>query len=149
MLKQRGHGDVLKGQVLIYPVVDHAHAHYESYHAYGGGDYLLTHEDMVFFMEAYYGSKEASKDIRSAPLLATLEELKGVPRALVLTAECDVLRDQGEAYARHLTAAGVDAVGVRLIGATHGFATVPIETPQYRQSLTLITNFLNKEAFEQ
>lgn len=100
-------------------------------------------------MEKYYGTTEVSKDVRSAPLLATLEDLKGAPRALVLTAECDVLRDQGEAYSRHLTNAGVDAVCVRLIGATHGFATVPVESPQYRQSLNLITNFLNKEAFGQ
>lgn len=135
---------MLKGQILIYPVVDRKHDHYESFHLYGDGDYLLSHKDMDFFMEAYFGSLEVPDDVRWAPLLATVDELKNVPRALVLTAECDVLRDQGEAYARHLTSAGVDTSCVRLIGATHGYATVPIETPQYRHSVALITDFLNK-----
>ncbi|KAI8340727.1 alpha/beta hydrolase fold-domain-containing protein [Chlamydoabsidia padenii] len=147
LLKQRGHGDVVKGQVLLYPVTAQRRDHYESYQTYGDGDYLLSVKDMIFFMEAYIGSSEVPNDVRVAPLLANEEELKGLPPALVLTAECDVLRDEGEEYARKLTFAGVDTCCVRVIGTSHGWAIIPIETSQYRQTIALIKSFLTKDAY--
>ncbi|ORZ09594.1 alpha/beta hydrolase fold-domain-containing protein [Absidia repens] len=148
MLAQRGHQDVLRGQILIYPCTAHDRKEYESFQTYGDGDYLLSRKDIAYFQDAYYDSDGSPADVRNAPLLATLDELKNVPRALVVTAECDILRDEGEAYARKLTEAGVDTCCVRVIGATHGFATAPLDTPLSRQALNLISNFLGKEAFK-
>ncbi|KAI8083013.1 alpha/beta hydrolase fold-domain-containing protein [Halteromyces radiatus] len=147
MLKERGHGNVVAGQILIYPGVAQHRQHYESYNLFGNGDYILSQKEMVFFLNAYYGNEKPPKDVRSAPLLATLDELKGVPRALILTAECDVLRDEGEEYARRLTEAGVDTCCTRMIGAVHGYASFPADTPQYRQTLNMISAFMNKRLY--
>ncbi|ORZ26216.1 alpha/beta hydrolase fold-domain-containing protein [Absidia repens] len=147
LLKQRNHSDILKGQVLLYPVVAQSSVDYESYKVYGDGDYFLSRDDMAFFFNAYLDGQEVPKDVRVAPLLATLDELKDLPPALVLTAECDVLRDEGEEYARRLTDAGVDACCIRTIGAIHGYLTMPLDTPQYRRSISLITDFLKNDVF--
>ncbi|KAI8093789.1 alpha/beta hydrolase fold-3 domain-containing protein [Halteromyces radiatus] len=144
MLKERGHGNVVTGQILLYPAVTHHRQHYESYNLFGNGEYILSHSDIAFFGNAYFGNDKRPNDVRCAPLLATLDELKGLPRALILTAECDVLRDEGEDYARRLSEAGVDTCCMRMIGTIHGYATSPLETPQYLQTLNMISAFLNK-----
>ncbi|CAO3600259.1 unnamed protein product [Absidia cylindrospora] len=147
LLKQRNHGGVVKGQILFYPVLAQSSEHYESYQVYGDGDYFLSRDDMAFFFNAYLDGGEVPNDVRCAPLLATLNELKDLPPALVLTAECDVLRDEGEEYARRLTDAGVNACCVRMMGAVHGYATMPLDTPQYRRSMSLVSSFLKNDAF--
>ncbi|CAO3595431.1 unnamed protein product [Absidia cylindrospora] len=147
MLAQRGHENVLQGQILLYPATAHNRKGNDSFQTYGDGDYLLSRKDIAYFEDQYYDGDGSPVDVRSAPLLATLDQLKNVPRALVLTAECDILRDEGESYARKLTEAGVDTRCVRVVGATHGFASAPLDTPLYRQALNLVTGFLDKEAF--
>ncbi|CAO3590307.1 unnamed protein product [Absidia cylindrospora] len=154
LLKQRGHGDVLKNQILIYPAVAHNHDQYDSFSLYGKGDYVLSYDDMVYVSKLYHDSKYNKKNddggwcygpenALNAPLLASKDELEGLPRCLVVTAECDVLRDESEHYARQLTAAGVDTCAVRFIGAVHGFITkTDLDTPQYRQGVQAIVDFL-------
>lgn len=78
--------------------------------------------------------------------LATADQLKGLPPALVLTSECDVLRDEGEVYVSQLIDAGVYTVGMRVLKTIHAFMTTPIpETPQYRASLKTIVAFIKDQ----
>ncbi|MDG2114094.1 MAG: alpha/beta hydrolase [Actinomycetota bacterium] len=106
----------LRAQLLIYPAVDAAMSA-PSHTEFGGGPFL-TAADMTWFYEEYAPGVDAA-DPRLSPLAAP--DLAGLPAALVITAENDVLRDEGEAYAMALAEAGVDAAASRILGATHGF----------------------------
>ncbi|CAO3640323.1 unnamed protein product [Cunninghamella echinulata] len=145
LLKKRGHSDILKGQVLIYPTVALTAEGYESRELYGDGDYILSNKDMVYFKKAYLGDNygKGIEDIRLSPIIATDEELNGLPRALVITAECDVLRDEGEAYSRRLLKAGVKTTSMRSLGAMHGFITLPLDTENYIHAVQSISNFIH------
>ncbi|KAI9305253.1 alpha/beta hydrolase fold-domain-containing protein [Cunninghamella echinulata] len=145
LLKKRGHSDILKGQVLMYPTVALTAEGYESRELYGDGDYLLSNKDMVYFKKSYLGSNygKGIEDVRLSPIIATDEELNGLPRALVITAECDVLRDEGEAYSRRLLKAGVKTTSMRSLGAMHGFITMPLDTENYIHSIQSISNFIH------
>ncbi|KAI9302774.1 hypothetical protein BJ944DRAFT_242052 [Cunninghamella echinulata] len=83
-------------------------------------------------------------DIRRAPLIATSAQLKYLPKTLILTAECDIVRDEGEAYARKLAQVGVEINAIRLLGTPHSFITEHLETPQYKQTINAISCFLNE-----
>jgi acetyl esterase/lipase len=76
---------------------------------------------MNWFWDSYTTDKAERVQIHASPLQASAEQLKGLPAALVQTAEFDVLRDEGEAYARHLDAAGVPVTAVRYNGMIHDF----------------------------
>ncbi|CAO3610475.1 unnamed protein product [Cunninghamella blakesleeana] len=146
LLKKRGHGNVLKGQVLMYPVVSKHLEKNESTELYGQGGYILNYTDMEYVRQEYLGDKYSGKefnDTRFSPLFATDEELKGLPSSLIITGECDLLRDEGEEYARRLVNAGVDATGIRYIGAPHGFLTAMINSSIYRQAVDTISKFIN------
>lgn len=118
MAKERG-GPKLVQQVLFYPVAD---AHFEtgSYNQFAEGPWL-TKKAMQWFWDQYLPDRARRAEPAAAPLKATLEQLKGLPPALVITDENDVLRDEGEAYAAKLAAAGVPVVQVRYLGAIHDF----------------------------
>ncbi|KAG2221492.1 hypothetical protein INT45_008817 [Circinella minor] len=145
MAKERGLVDAIKAQILIYPATAGSRENYESPKLYGNGDYYLNMKDCEFFDNAYWNGIEKTKI--GFPLLATQDELRGLPRALIFTAEADILRDEGEQYARQLTEAGVSVTCMRVIGAIHGYITVPVVTPAYKQTMAMITNQLN-EVFE-
>lgn len=110
-------GPAIAFQLLVYPVAD---ANFEtgSYRANATG-YLLTRSGMQWFWDHYVPSAEARKEPYAAPLQA--KSLRGLPPALVITAEFDPLRDEGEAYAEALAAAGVDTGLTRYDGVVHGF----------------------------
>ncbi|KAI9309674.1 alpha/beta hydrolase fold-domain-containing protein [Cunninghamella echinulata] len=146
LLKKRGYKDILKGQILIYPTVDLTTDGYESCELYGGGDYMLSKYELEHITRTYLGNDYKEKewnDIRLRPIIATDEELSELPRALVITAECDILRDEGEDYAHRLLKAGVKTTAIRSLSASHGFMTAFADTENYIQCLGTITKFIN------
>jgi acetyl esterase len=105
-------------QILVYPVTD-ATCALPSYVDNGTG-YLLTGAGMRWFWDHYLGDRPgAAEDPLASPLCAP--DLSGLPPALVITAEFDPLRDEGEAYARRLDEAGVAVTATRYDGMIHGF----------------------------
>ena len=76
---------------------------------------------MIWFWDNYLPDKKRRTEIYASPLQATLEQLKGLPPALIQTAENDVLRDEGEAYARKLDEAGVPVTLTRYGGLIHDY----------------------------
>ncbi|MFD8569436.1 alpha/beta hydrolase [Streptomyces sp. NPDC057694] len=118
MAKQRG-GVPLLQQVLFYPVTDAAFDT-GSYEQFATG-YFLRRDGMQWFWDQYTTDEAERAQITASPLRATTEQLTGLPKALVITGEADVLRDEGEAYANKLREAGVPVTAVRFQGIIHDF----------------------------
>ena len=118
LAKQRG-GPTFLSQILIYPVTD-AEFDNESYREFAEG-YHLRKDAMEWFWDQYTQDPAERELITVSPLKATLEDLEGLPPALVINGEAEVLRDEGEAYARKLRAAGVDVQASRHGGMIHDF----------------------------
>ncbi|GAB2859734.1 alpha/beta hydrolase [Actinocorallia aurea] len=113
-------GDLpLAAQVLFYPVTD-ASFDTGSYSAFAEG-YFLRRDGMRWFWNQYTADEAERAEITASPLRATTEQVAGLPQALVITAEADVLRDEGEAYAALLREAGVPVTAVRYQGVIHDF----------------------------
>lgn len=106
-------------QALLYPVTD-ANMDSDSYKQFKDGPYL-TKKAMEYFWDAYLPDKNYKDDMYVSPLRACIEDLVSMPPALIITAENDVLRDEGEAYARKLDAAGVHVSCVRINMTIHDF----------------------------
>jgi acetyl esterase len=119
MAKEKG-GPKISFQVLFYPVTD-ANFETESHETFADGPWLMKKE-MEWFWDAYLPDVSKRKEITATPLNASLDQLKGSPDALVAVDENDVLRDEGEAYARKLSQAGVRVTSVRYNGTIHDFA---------------------------
>ncbi|HUG14482.1 MAG TPA: alpha/beta hydrolase [Thermomicrobiales bacterium] len=122
LAKERG-GPEIALQALIYPVTN-CDFGTESYRLFGSGHYLST-EEMRWFWDHYMPDEAARIQPLASPLRASLDDLKGLPPAVVITCELDVLRDEGEAYARRLMEAGVPVAATRYVGAIHGCLTIP------------------------
>ncbi|MFD4688865.1 alpha/beta hydrolase [Streptomyces sp. NBC_00683] len=118
LAKERG-GLTLAHQVLFYPVTD-ADFDTGSYRQFAEG-YFLRRDGMQWFWDQYTTDDSERAQITASPLRATVEQLTGLPPALVITAEADVLRDEGEAYAAKLRQAGVAVTAVRVQGVIHDF----------------------------
>jgi len=114
----RDSGQTLAGQFLIYPATDHPDAHYPSREENGVG-YFLETAQMDWFFASYLGEWSERQDPRLAPMQA--KSLAGLPPALIVTAEFDPLRDEGEAYGAALEEAGVQTETRRVDGMIHGF----------------------------
>jgi len=112
-------GPEIKLQVMLWPVTD---ANFEtgSYKELGEGRFL-TRNMMIWFWDNYLPDIKKRKEIYASPLQATLDQLKGLPPALIQVAENDVLRDEGEAYARKLDEAGVPVTLTRYGGLIHDY----------------------------
>ena len=113
-------GPAIRYLVLFYPVTD-AGMNTGSYREFANGPWL-TKAAMAWFWDAYAPKKEDRKKTMASPLSATRDQLKGLPPALVIVDENDVLRDEGEVYARKLIEAGVDVTAVRVLATHHDFA---------------------------
>jgi acetyl esterase/lipase len=118
MAKQRS-GPQITTQVLFYPVTD-ASFDTASYRQFAEG-YFLRRDGMQWFWDQYTTDEAQRNEVTASPLRATIEQLAGLPKALVITGEADVLRDEGEAYARKLRSAGVDVTATRYEGIIHDF----------------------------
>jgi len=118
MAKQRGDVTFVH-QSLYYPVTDAAQDT-GSYREFADGPFL-TAKAMAWFWDAYTTDPAQRAEITASPLRADLDELAGLPPALVVVDENDVLRDEGEAYARRLTQAGVPTTSIRYNGILHDF----------------------------
>lgn len=118
MAKERS-GPRIAKQLLFYPVTN-ASFDTESYHLFAEG-YFLQRTGMQWFWDQYTSDPEERAQITASPLRASLEQLSGLPEALIITGEADVLRDEGEAYANKLREAGVAVTAVRFQGIIHDF----------------------------
>jgi acetyl esterase len=118
LAKRRG-GVRFAAQVLFYPVTD-ATFDTPSYEQFATG-YFLSRDAMRWFWDQYTTDPADREQITASPLRATPDDLAGLPPALVVTGEADVLRDEGEAYADKLRAAGVPVTAVRYAGIIHDF----------------------------
>ncbi|MGQ7814250.1 alpha/beta hydrolase [Metapseudomonas furukawaii] len=123
MAKDKGTPKI-RFQALLWPVTD-ANFNNASYNQFEEG-HFLTRNMMKWFWDSYTTDPRQRAEIYAAPLQATTEQLKGLPPALVQTAEFDVLRDEGESYARKLDAAGVEVTAVRYNGMIHDFGLLNV-----------------------
>jgi acetyl esterase len=136
-------GSRLRYQLLAYPVCDLTRSH-QSYEENADG-YLLTASMMSWFIGHYIDdSGVAATDGRVSPLTADDTALNATPPAFVITAEYDPLRDEGEAYAARLLAAGVDVTHRRFDGMIHGFFTMPMMIPTAVEAIAQSAELLRK-----
>ena len=112
-------GPEIKVHIMMWPVTD-ANFETESFKQFGEKRFLTT-SLMKWMWDLYTNDPKQRKEIYAAPLQATVEQLKGLPPALIQVAESDILRDEGEAYGRKLDEAGVKATTVRYDGMIHDF----------------------------
>jgi acetyl esterase len=142
MAKQRG-GPKLAAQVHFYPVMN-ADFTTSTYERYADGPWL-TRETMRWFWDLYLPDNERRSEITASPLQASVEQLRGLPPALVINGEHDVLRDEGEAYARKLSQAGVPVTQVRYGGTIHDSVLLnPITTTLApRAAIAQAANYLH------
>lgn len=139
-------GPHIKLQVLLWPVTD-ANFETESYNSFANGRFL-TKNMMKWFWDNYLPDTNKRKEIYASPLQASLAQLKDLPPALVQTAENDVLRDEGEAYARKLNEAGVPVTLTRYSGLIHDYgllnpiANVPAVQTAIEQAAVVIKTTL-------
>jgi acetyl esterase/lipase len=143
MAKEQG-GPQIKLQVLMWPVTD-ANFDTASYYQFAEGRFL-TRNMMKWFWDNYTTDPNQRAEIHASPLRATVEQLQGLPRALIQVAENDVLRDEGEAYAHKLDAAGVNVTAVRYNGLIHdwGLLNALSQVPAMRSSLLQVSEELKK-----
>jgi acetyl esterase len=118
MAKERG--DASSAQTSMYYPVTDAATDTASYEEFAEG-YYLTRKAMEWFWDAYTTDPGQRAEITASPNRASIEQLRGLPPALLFVDEADVLRDEGEAYAAKLRAAGVAVTTVRYDGVIHDF----------------------------
>jgi acetyl esterase len=126
----------IKYQVLLWPVTndDFDDASYKQF----AKGYFLSKPEMIWMWNSYTKNPDYRKEMTATPLKATTAQLKGLPPALVITEENDILRDEGEAYAKKLNAAGVEVVSVRYNGTVHDFGLLnPLATNATTEAMIL------------
>lgn len=143
-LLARERGDFApRTQILLYPLVynDHSEATLFDSVRDNGSDYILTRQAIVDYIELYLRTPEDFHDSRFAPLIAS--SLASMPRTLVVTAEYDPLRDEGEAFAARLDAEGNEVVCVRMYDGVHGYFLYPSVLSLVRDTYRVIAHFLD------
>jgi len=145
MAKERK-GPKIGVQIMMWPVADatFSQASYVQY----GADRFLTTPMMKWFWDLYTTDPEARKQVHASLLNASVEQLKGLPPALIQVAENDILRDEGENYGRHLAAAGVTVTTFRYNGMIHdwgmlnGLANEPATKSLVRHAAAELRHYL-------
>ncbi|HOK62434.1 MAG TPA: alpha/beta hydrolase [Soehngenia sp.] len=134
---------VPKKQVLIYPATNYDHTEsspYKSVVEFGEG-YILTSKRIQDYMELYVPNYEDRVSPYVAPILS--KDLSNQPETLIITAEYDPLRDEGEAYGKKLESFGNTVHIFRVKDAVHGYLNSPIESSAIRETYTIISKFLD------
>ncbi|MGL6200311.1 MAG: alpha/beta hydrolase [Lachnospiraceae bacterium] len=118
MAKERG-GIRIDKQLMYYPVTDSCFdtSSYDQFAV----DYYLYRQGMKWFWQQYAPLVRSRDDIYASPLKASLSQLRSLPPAMIINGEADVLRDEGECYAKKLREAGNDVTAVRIQGIIHDF----------------------------
>jgi len=144
LLAKERKGPAIRYQVLLYPVTD-ANLDTATYQEFAEGPWL-TRGAMAWFWDAYAPNVSDRKKITASPLQATTEQLAGLPPALLIVDENDVLRHEGEAYARKLIEAGVEVTALRALATIHDFAMLnPLAgTPATRAAIRLAADKLSE-----
>lgn len=143
MAKERG-GPAFRAQLLFYPVTDASMAT-NSYRDFADGPWL-TAKAMAWYWDQYLPDTNRRGEILASPVNASIEQLQGLPPALVIVDENDVLRDEGETYARRLAQAAVPVISTRYNGTIHDFVMLdPIAaTPAARGAIGQAIGYLRK-----
>jgi len=144
LTKQRS-GIKIHKQLLYYPVTN-AYFDTQSYKEFASG-YYLQREGMMWFWDQYTTSEKERNEITASPLRASLKELQDLPDAMVLVGEADVLRDEGEAYAKKLLEAEVDVTAIRFNGIIHDFVMLNAldQTNATRAAMDVSTDWINRK----
>ncbi|MBS6938033.1 alpha/beta hydrolase [[Ruminococcus] gnavus] len=143
LARDRGEFSIHK-QILVYPAVNNCYtldSAYDSIRENGEG-YLLTRGKMHDYLQLYIGKQEDLKSPYVAPVLA--EDLTNMPETLVLSAEFDPLRDEGEDYAKRLKEAGNKVTCYRIAGAFHGYFALGVSRLHVEESFAYIDHFLRE-----
>jgi acetyl esterase len=143
-LAKERNGPSIRYQVMMYPVTDSSMSQ-PSYKEFENGPWL-TAAAMAWFWDAYAPNKKDRKNTMASPLSATLEQLKGLPPALLIVDENDILRDEGEQYARKLIQAGVQVTPLRVLATHHDYALLnPLaQTPATRVTVQIVSEKLSE-----
>ena len=147
LLAKERKGPKIDFQAIFYPVTS-ADLNTASYKEFADGPWL-TKAAMEWFWNAYEPDVAARKKPLLSPLHATIDQLKGLPPALIITDENDVLRDEGEEFAHRLMQADVPVSAIRILGTNHDFMLLnPLaKTPPTRVAITLANNYLHKALY--
>lgn len=145
LMRYEQHFPTLGEQILLYPATYWTHikerSPFPSVRLNGEG-YGLTSKKMEAYMDLYANNINDRQSKYVAPLLA--ENLEGQPPTLIISAEYDLLRDEGEEYARRLAKSGNEASFVRIKDEAHGFISLPVSTESVQQALQAIEEFLRR-----
>lgn len=144
MTKERCGPNIQK--LLLYYPVTNACFDTPSYCQFACG-YYLYREGMKWFWQQYAPIDKCRRDITASPLRATVDELRGLPQTMIINGEADVLRDEGEAFAKKLRTAGVDVTAVRIQGIIHDFVMLNSldQTDACRAAMDLSTGWINRK----
>jgi acetyl esterase len=140
LARDRG-GPKIADQILIYPAVDmHVDTGYASRKTFGGGEYVLSYDDMVWLTGLYFETPDQADDPRASPILA--DDLSGLPPTLIITAGYDQMVDEAKDYADRLEAAGVPVDYVCFESTIHGFLSFGGMLDVGKQGLDLVVRRL-------
>lgn len=145
LMAKKRKGPRIHKQLMYYPVTN-ACFNTATYRQFAV-DYYLYRAGMMWFWDQYTTSRKARDEITASPLRAKLEELKGLPDAMIITEEADVLREEGENYARALRKAGVDVTALRFQAMTHDFVMLNAldQTKACRGAMDSSTAWINRK----
>lgn len=143
ILSKMRSGISISKQLLYYPVTN-ACFDTESYRQFAT-DYYLYRKGMMWFWDQYTSNMKEREEITASPLRASEEVLCGLPPTMIINGEADVLRDEGEAYARKLRCAGVEVTAVRIQAIIHDFVMLNAldHTNGCRAAMDLSTQWIN------
>lgn len=144
LLAKYRRGPFIHKQLLFYPVTNACFntCTYEQF----ATDYYLYREGMIWFWNQYAPCLEGREEVTASPLMATAEQLSGLPAAMIINGEADVLRDEGQAYAKQLLCAGVDVTAVQIQATIHDFVMLNAldQTNACRTAMDVSTAWINR-----